>query len=76
MHGRIFIPDRDVNGDNRIDIDDMQWNYLDGDGDFRSKEITQLRDEADFIITNPPDALQDTQQGKRKQMMPHTQQLF
>ena len=56
-HGRIFILDRDVNGDNRIDIDDLQWEYLDGDGDFRSKEITRLRDEADIIITNPPFSL-------------------
>lgn len=56
-HGRIFILDRDVNGDNRIDIDDLQWDYLEGDGDFRSKEITRLRDEADFIITNPPFSL-------------------
>ena len=27
---------------------------MDGDGDFRSKEVTLLRDEADIIITNPP----------------------
>lgn len=56
-HGRIFVLDRDINGDNRIDIDDLRWEYLDGDGDFRSREITQLRDEADFIITNPPFSL-------------------
>lgn len=55
--GKIFILDRDGNGDNRIDIDDLQWDYLDGDGDFRSKEVTQLRNEADFIITNPPFSL-------------------
>ena len=56
-HGRIFVLDRDSNGDNRIDIDDLRWEYLDGDGDFRSREITQLRNEADFIITNPPFSL-------------------
>lgn len=56
-HGRIFVLDRDINGDNRIDIDDLRWEYLEGDGDFRSREITQLRDEADFIITNPPFSL-------------------
>ena len=56
-HGRIFVLDRDANGDNRIDIDDLRWEYLDGDGDFRSREITQLRNEADFIITNPPFSL-------------------
>ena len=56
-HGRIFVLDRDTNGDNRIDIDDLRWEYLDGDGDFRSHEITQLRNEANFIITNPPFSL-------------------
>ena len=56
-HGRIFVLDRDTNGDNRIDIDDLRWEYLAGDGDFRSHEITQLRNEADFIITNPPFSL-------------------
>ena len=30
---------------------------LKGNGDFRSKEITELRDEADIIITNPPFSL-------------------
>lgn len=33
------------------------WDYLDGDGDFRSAEIKALRDESDFIITNPPFSL-------------------
>ena len=30
---------------------------LNGDGDFRSQEVTVLRDEADIIITNPPFSL-------------------
>lgn len=30
---------------------------LNGDGDFQSSEVTALRDEADFIITNPPFSL-------------------
>lgn len=30
---------------------------LEGDGDFRSAEVTALRDEADIIITNPPFSL-------------------
>ena len=33
------------------------WDYLAGDGDFRSSEIKALRDESDFIITNPPFSL-------------------
>ena len=56
-HGKIFVLDHDVTGDGRIDVEDLQWQYLDGDGDFRSKEICQLRDQADFIITNPPFSL-------------------
>jgi hypothetical protein len=47
----------DVNGDGVIDIDDLQWQYLDGDGDFQSPEVTELRDEADMAITNPPFSL-------------------
>ena len=33
------------------------WTYLEGAGDFRSLEVTALRDEADIIITNPPFSL-------------------
>ena len=36
-----------------IDINDLEWHYLDGDGDFRSDEVKALRDEADIIVTNP-----------------------
>lgn len=54
-HGRIFVLDRtDVTGDGRVDYDDLTWEYLDGDGDFRSDEVKRLRDEADVIVTNPP----------------------
>ena len=56
-HGKIFILTRDTTGDGRINIDDLEWQYLEGDGDFRSKEIRALRDEADIIVTNPPFSL-------------------
>lgn len=56
-HGKIFILERDITGDGRINIDDLEWGYLEGDGDFRSAEVTRLRDEADIIITNPPFSL-------------------
>lgn len=56
-HGKIFILDHDVTGDGKINVEDLQWQYLEGDGDFRSKEICKLRDQADFIITNPPFSL-------------------
>ena len=52
--GKIYVLDRDINGDRRIDIDDLHWDYLTGDGDFNSDEVRALRDEADLIITNPP----------------------
>ncbi len=56
-NGKIFVLTRDVTGDNRIDINDLEWQYLEGDGDFRSKEIKKLQDEADIIVTNPPFSL-------------------
>jgi len=57
IKGRIFTLTRDKTGDNRVDIDDLDWKYMEGDGDFRSKEVKKLRDEADIIITNPPFSL-------------------
>ena len=56
-HGKIFILDKDSNKSGKIDINDLDWDYLEGDGDFRSKEVKQLRNEADVIITNPPFSL-------------------
>jgi Adenine-specific methyltransferase EcoRI len=47
----------DANDDGVINIEDLQWDYLKGDGDFRSAEVTALRDEADIVITNPPFSL-------------------
>ena len=57
IKGKIFILEKDHSGDERVNIDDLEWKYLEGDGDFRSDEVTKLRDEADFIITNPPFSL-------------------
>lgn len=57
IKGKIFTLDHDTNKNGRIDIHDLEWQYLEGDGDFRSEEIKRLRDEADFIITNPPFSL-------------------
>jgi hypothetical protein len=56
-NGKIFSVTRDVSGDGVINVDDLEWTYLEGDGDFRSDEVTALRDEADIIITNPPFSL-------------------
>lgn len=57
IRGKIFTLTRDTNQNGKIDIDDLEWEYLEGDGDFRSKEVKALRDEADIIITNPPFSL-------------------
>ena len=54
-HGKIFTltdqeePPRDINK--------LQWRYLEGDGDFRSREVTELLKEADIVVTNPPFSL-------------------
>jgi hypothetical protein len=55
--GRVMVLEADRNGDDRVDIEDLQWTYLEGDGDFRSQEVTALRDETDIVVTNPPFSL-------------------
>ena len=50
--GNYFIFDKE-------NIDSLNWGdykalKLKGDGDFASEEVTSFRDEADFVITNPP----------------------
>ena len=57
IKGKIFILDRAHPAKDTLNIEALQWKYLTGDGDFRSAEVTALRDEADFIITNPPFSL-------------------
>ena len=56
-HGKIFTLTSDKNGDKQINVADLEWSYLEGDGDFRSDEIKALRDEADIVVTNPPFSL-------------------
>jgi hypothetical protein len=56
-NGKIFTLTRDKTLDGLINVDDLEWTYLEGDGDFRSDEIKALRDEADIVITNPPFSL-------------------
>src|SRR5699024_6077644 len=47
-NGEVFV----LEGEN-----EPQGEYLAGDGDFRSDEVTKLRDEADIVVTNPPFSL-------------------
>jgi hypothetical protein len=56
-NGKIYTLTHDKNTSGRVDIDDLEWHYLEGDGDFRSEEIKKLRNESDIIITNPPFSL-------------------
>lgn len=56
-NGKIFTLTHDKSGDGKVDVKDLEWHYLEGDGDFKSKEIKSIRDEADIIITNPPFSL-------------------
>lgn len=55
--GKIFTLTKEINKLGYIDFADLDWDYLEGDGDFRSEEVKKLRDEADIIITNPPFSL-------------------
>ena len=55
-HGRVRVMARDASAHSDVPIIERDG-CLDGDGDFRSDEVTALRDEADVIITNPPFSL-------------------
>lgn len=55
--GKIFTMTDEIDKSDPIDLFDLDWGYLEGDGDYRSEEITALRDEADMVITNPPFSL-------------------
>ena len=57
---------KDVNGDGRIDLTDVQYllqndknvlSLLKENGDFRSNECIELLKEADIVVTNPPFSL-------------------
>lgn len=53
-HGKLFTLTRNADGFGRTNGNGIEFSgYLEGDGDFRSAEVTALRDEADIIITNP-----------------------
>lgn len=54
--GKLFILEK-KNNQTKTNIENLEWQYLSGDGDFRSEEVKKLRDEADIIITNPPFSL-------------------
>lgn len=47
----------DKNGNKIPDPNEIGIHYLEGDGDFRSKESIELLKQADIVITNPPFSL-------------------
>lgn len=50
-HGKVFTLTGDADESGMVDTDDVEFTgYLEGDGDFRSPEVTKLRDEADIIM--------------------------
>jgi len=54
-HGKIYTLEQNDLGKVDYPLKALnRWEYLEGDGDFRSAEVKSLRDEADVIITNPP----------------------
>lgn len=55
--GKVFTLTRKDNVSEMVDINDLRWEFLGSNGDFRNEDIKKLRDEADIIITNPPFSL-------------------
>ena len=51
------IYEGDKNHNRKVDDEEIKVKYLEGDGDFRSKECVALLEEADIIVTNPPFSL-------------------
>ncbi len=47
----------DKNDNRRPDVDEIKVKYLEGDGDFRSRECIELLKTADIVVTNPPFSL-------------------
>lgn len=47
----------DKDGDRIPGHDEIEVNFLEGDGDFRSAEAIDLLKQADIVVTNPPFSL-------------------
>ena len=56
-HGKIFVLEHENYNREIFYLDNLKWDYLEGDGDFRNKEVKKLFAETDIIITNPPFSL-------------------
>ena len=53
----IYLEYSGDNSDNIPKPEDIGIKYLEGDGDFRSKECIELLKESDIVVTNPPFSL-------------------
>ena len=51
------IYEGDKNHNRKVDENEIEVKYLEGDGDFRSKECVALLEESDIVVTNPPFSL-------------------
>ena len=38
-NGKIFVLEKDISGDGKINLDDLAWDYLEDEGDFNSNYI-------------------------------------
>lgn len=56
-HGTKYVFEGDVNGNRRVDDEEIKIETLEGNGDFRSLECRALLEEADVVVTNPPFSL-------------------
>lgn len=52
-----LVYEGDKNGNHCPDPEEIGIHYLQGDGDFRSRECIELLKEADIVVTNPPFSL-------------------
>ncbi len=52
-----LVYEGDKNGNHYPDPEEIGIHYLQGDGDFRSRECIELLEEADIVVTNPPFSL-------------------
>ncbi len=52
-----MIYEGDKNKNRQVDDEEIDVQYLEGDGDFRSKESIEFLKEADIVCTNPPFSL-------------------
>lgn len=56
-HGKKYVYTGDKNGNYMPDLDEVDIEELEGDGDFRSPECIEFLKEADIVVTNPPFSL-------------------